>query len=182
MYWKEKQTLQVLRREFAAKLHEQEVSSYITESNIHEKITPELFEKESTTTGLMTPTSNLWKYQTFAPTLKRLFNDQYFHAKLAEIEPSNTESAHSFLQNRLKSKSDFRVTKRLMVEDFLNEMIGSGDERSQFTELVKDVSEHFEKLDGFQDLKEFYSNPYQLEQMIEESRVEFDESAIQPVA
>lgn len=129
LYWKEKQALQALRREFAAKLHEQEASCFITESNIHEKITPELFEKESTTTGLTTPTSNLWKYQIFAPTLKRLLNDEYFHAKLAEIEPSNTESANSFLQNRLKSKSDYRVAKRLIVEDFLNEMIGSGVEK-----------------------------------------------------
>lgn len=53
--------------------------------------------------------------------------------------------------------------------------------RSQFADLVKDVSDHFEKLDGFQEVKEYYSNPNQLEQMIEESRVELDEATIQPV-
>jgi hypothetical protein len=42
----------------------------------------------------------------------------------------------SALEKRLRTKQEVGLTRRLWVEDFLDPMIGSGEERAQYKELV----------------------------------------------
>jgi hypothetical protein len=123
-----------------------EADAWIAADNIDSRITDDLFAKESASTGYVTKYSNLWKYQVFTPKLERLLSEE-FQDKLY----SNTA-----LMDRLKTKAQFRIAKRVVVEDFLSQIIGTGAERSDFKELVNDISQTFEKLEGFENMKELY--------------------------
>lgn len=146
LLWEEKQAQRKERQQRALEDLKSEASAWITSENIDSRITDELFAKESATTGYVTKYSNLWKYQVFTPKLERLLSEE-FQDKLF----SNTA-----LMDRLKTKAQFRIAKRVVVEDFLNQIIGTGDERSNFKELVNDISNTFEKLEGFEGMKELY--------------------------
>lgn len=84
----------------------------------------------------------------FTPKLQRLLSDD-FQEKL-----QNSTS----MMDRLKSKGQYRIAKRIVVEDFLDQIIGTGAERSDFKGLVSDLSTSFEKLEGFNEIKHFYED------------------------
>ena len=55
----------------------------------------------------------------------------------------------SSLSERLEFRGQVRSSRKLMVQDFLNPMIGTGAERSEYDDLVKDFTEMFESEDAF---------------------------------
>ncbi len=146
MLWEAKQQQKKSREQRALDDLKSESEAWITPDNIDNRITDDLFAKESASTGYVTKYSNFWKYQVFTPKLERLLSEE-FQDKLY----SNTA-----LMDRLKTKAQFRIAKRVVVEDFLSQIIGTGEERANFKELVHDVSQTFEKLDGFEGMQELY--------------------------
>lgn len=136
----------------------EESSTWIRNDNIDSKITEDLFATP-TTTGLVTKYSQFWHYQVFTPDLTRLMSPEVM-------------DAHSVtsLEDRMKFKGESRLTKKLMVEDFLGQMIGSGKEREEFSELVDQFSKQFEKMEAFSDVDKYYD--YLLDSQNEEENGE----------
>ena len=149
LLWEEQQELKNIRKNRLVNDLQSESSAWITSADqIDSRITEDLFSKEAGSTGYVTKYSNLWKYQVFTPKLKRLLSDD-FQEKLQNS---------TAMMDRLKAKGQYRIAKRVVVEDFLDQIIGTGAERANFKGLVSDISSSFEKLEGFDEIKQFYED------------------------
>ncbi|KAJ1417693.1 hypothetical protein B484DRAFT_453887 [Ochromonadaceae sp. CCMP2298] len=126
LIWDEKQDRQQKRYERVVTALHREKSAWITATNVDNKITPDLFETEATT-GLSTRYSGHWRFQALSHEyqLERVFHPERY-----------ARTDVSALERRLRTKQEVGLTRRLWVEDFLDPMIGSGEERAKYKELV----------------------------------------------
>lgn len=113
--------------------------AWVTSSNIDEKITSDLF-KHFTTTGIVTPTSQYWKYRT----LTFHWNRTYGPELLAFLQG---EQEIDHIQRNLQS----RMHERDLVEDLLKPMISSGKTRAQYKQLVDEFVNAVGDAHGFDD-------------------------------
>ena len=51
---------------------------------------------------------------------------------------------------RINNASQIGFAKKLMVQDFIEPMIGTGDERDSFKDLVDEYTQRFDSLDFFE--------------------------------
>ena len=122
-------------------MEEQKV--WITLDNIDSKITSSLFEKQSTT-GIVKKDSNLWKLQLVTLDLDRVMGPE-----------TQAEFRMSTLQERLNYRGQIKSAKRLMVEDFLNPLVGTGEDRSKFKDLVESFSDKFNSANAFDEYEAY---------------------------
>jgi hypothetical protein len=128
------------KKKYEALAHQnlvQESQTWIAPQDISSRITEDLFETPSATTGIITPTSNYWKYQIFTPKFERLMSSE-------DADPFGTQAGW-----KSTIKSDYRVTKKIIVDDFLHQLIGSGKERAEFKQLSKDMNAIIASKGGF---------------------------------
>jgi hypothetical protein len=139
--WEEVQAEKKRKLDLAMKDAKEESTNYITPKNYRQLIDDALFTKVPTTTGIVTPFSQYWRYEVFTPKLERLLSSSF------------QEQLRSMSESRVRTKLDgqFRVRKRTLVEDFLNQMIGSGSDRADYEEIVKAATEYFEEQGAFDD-------------------------------
>lgn len=140
--WEARKATEQARIQQALTDLQQESENYITASNVNERITADLFGKFPATTGIVTPHSNHWRYEVFTPKVQRL------------LSPSFREEFEMMTHSRIKAKmaGQSRVTKRMLTEEFLNDMIGTGEDRDKFQELVKAAAEEYDKRGAFVDV------------------------------
>ena len=62
------------------------------------------------------------------------------------------------LSDRLSQRGQVRSSKRLIVQDFLDPMIGTGKDRARYKELVDKFSTEFEELGALSWVDEYYAN------------------------
>jgi hypothetical protein len=142
--WEESRAKLNRQRQAAMKDLTEESENWITPENKHLYITPEFFTRHPTTTGIVTPFSDYWRYEVFVPSLKRLMSD-HFVDKLQKTSNEEMISRH---------QGQVRVAKRVVVESFLNSVIDNPEDRAQFKTLVArttrqlDVTGAFDELDA----------------------------------
>lgn len=136
-----------------------EKDSWITKENIDAKITDSLFEKQ-TTTGIVTKTSDLWRLQVISVDLDRVMSPE-----LANEYTGQT------LSDRLSRRGQFREAKKLYVQDILNPMIGSGEERANFKQLVEEFTATLDKAEAFEAF-DFYNQTVSVLCMLSSRRIE----------
>eukprot|EP01038_Epipyxis_sp_PR26KG_P008939 gene8939-12054_t len=117
---------------------EKEAPFWINENNIDEKINAALFATPSTT-GIVTRYSQHYKYFCRTTSLKKILED----ARLDRPIQHNSFDA----KNNLLGQVNFQ--KRMLAEEFLNGVIGSGSDRQKYKELLKEVMEIDKKSDLF---------------------------------
>lgn len=142
--WEEDQAKKRRQRQAAMNDLIEESKYWITPENKNQLITPELFAKTPTTTGIVTPTSNYWRYEVFVPSLKRLLSN---HFRESMMNMSNKE----LLQ---RHEGQGRVAKRALVETFLNDMIESSVDRANFRELVQNTVDDMEHTGTFETINQ----------------------------
>lgn len=103
---------------------EAESSVWITPENVDTKINEDLFSAPATT-GLVTNESKHWRYQLLTIQLKRLMSQEYL-----------SEAAGSSLADRLQQRGQLKSVRKMLVEEFLAPMIGSGAERANYQEIL----------------------------------------------
>jgi hypothetical protein len=62
----------------------------------------------------------------------------------------------SSLSDRLHFRGQAKSAKKLMVHDFLEPIIGTGEERSKYKEIVDKFSTQFEKMNAFEGVDWFF--------------------------
>jgi hypothetical protein len=99
------------------------------------KITEDLFEAPATT-GILTRDSKHWRYHLLTIQLKRMLSPEYV---------SESSASGSSLADRLQQRGQAKSVKRLMLEDFIEPMIGSGQERANYQEIIDKFAEKMEE-------------------------------------
>jgi hypothetical protein len=123
-----KNELYYKRLEEIRKWHEEESKHYISPDNINEKITANLFRSDATSTGLTNKYSDLWRYQVIAPSLKRFRKDSMFMSHIGK----------DYNQPDMKKAED-QTELKMQITDWVNEMIGTGEDRSKFDFYVSEL-------------------------------------------
>jgi hypothetical protein len=104
---------------------ENEKSYWITLENMEEKITEDLFDGPKTT-GLVNKDSEHWRWQAHVINIKRYLDENYD----AEADASvNSIKAKSILRGEVISH------RNLVVQDFLEPIISTGEHRDKYDEL-----------------------------------------------
>ena len=125
----------------------EEKQTWITSKNLDMKINDDLFTKQATT-GLVTRTSQHWRWQIVPLSLQRLMSEEMKHEQQNE----------STLTDRLAQRGQVRSMKKLMVQDILDPMIGSGKDRARYKELVEKFSVQFDEMGALQWVDEYYAD------------------------
>jgi hypothetical protein len=141
--WEESRAKLNRQRQAAMKDLTEESENWITPENKHLYITPEFFARHPTTTGIVTPFSDYWRYEVFVPSLKRLMSD-HFVDKLQKTSKDEMWARH---------QGQARVAKRVMVESFLNNVIDNPEDRAQFKTLVARTTRQLDVTGAFDDLE-----------------------------
>jgi hypothetical protein len=123
-----KNELYYKRLEEIRKWHEEESNHYISPENVHEKITANLFRSDATSTGLTNKYSDLWRYQVIAPSLERFRKDSMFMSHIGK----------DYNQPNMKKAED-QTDLKMQITDWVNEMIGTGEDRSKFDFYVSEL-------------------------------------------
>lgn len=116
-----------------------EQTTWITLDNIDSKITKELFDKEASTSGLLTRYSDHWRIYVESSNydlkkLKALCAEDYDKFDAMNVNQTDEKTLEDrFLKDNRKSK----LSSRLWVEDFVEDMITTGEERAQFQDIMK---------------------------------------------
>lgn len=123
---------------------EEEQTNWVTRENMDSKINAALFATPCTT-GLVTKNSHLWRLHTITMNINREIS-----AELKEeySDVGDQASVKSALQLKLDSKA--------YVHDFLEPMIGTGEDRANMKQLVREFSQSFAGLDANDDRFDFY--------------------------
>ena len=108
----------------ARKLHSEEAQHYVTMENLDEILKTELFESKPSSTGLSFGHSKYWQYQVVTNSLFRLNNE----------EPDEKGWANRPFDE---------AANRTMVMDYLNSMVGTGEDREKFEEHVQRVVDQY---------------------------------------
>lgn len=100
------------------------------------KITEELFGDEPATTGLKNKYSDFWRthVRSMAYRMEVDFNPERY-------PPTKAVSA---LEERLLRSQETRFTKRRIVEEFVDDMVSSGEDRERFKEYVDKFYDAFD--------------------------------------
>ena len=125
---------------------EAEKATWITPENLESRITEDLFAKQATT-GIVTRTSQHWRWQIVPLNLQRLMSEEF-----------RGEPTESTLTDRLAQRGQVRSTKKLIVQDILDPMIGSGKDRARYKELVDKFSVQFEEMGALRWVDEYYAD------------------------
>lgn len=157
LLWEEHQALQKKREDLAVKDLIEESSTWITKDNIETKITDALFDVPGANTGLSTVWREHWNFQTFVPSIRRMFTDLDARTKSSSL-------AERFAGRSRDLEGDKLLMRRIYVEEFLNSSIESGEERAKFKDLVEDFSRSFEEHGAFDDLDEGLEANYDVAQ------------------
>ncbi len=88
-----------------------ESAAWITLANLDSKITPALFAQPATT-GLITRTSDLWRYQVVTHSLHRVVNGELYQ----DLVPRDGK-------DRLQGNAPVETVKSQLVRDFLEPMV-----------------------------------------------------------
>lgn len=107
----------------AARDLEEESKHWITLDNMDQKITEKLFEKP-TTTGLTSVSSDLWRHHCYNITLGRLDHMDAMPKTAMDV--------------KRQFHADLAVDKRMQAEEYLNTIIGKGEDRAKFAEYLND--------------------------------------------
>jgi len=116
-----------------------EQTTWITLDNINSKITKELFDKEASTSGLLTRYSDHWRIYVESSNydlkkLKAWCAEEYDKFDAMNVNQTDeTTLEDRFSKDSRKSK----LTNRLWVEDFVEGMITTGEDRAQFQDIIK---------------------------------------------
>jgi hypothetical protein len=109
----------------------QESEYWLTPDNIDSIITEEFFEKPSSS-GLLFKDSEHWRYALHTLKVKR-YQDN-----------TSSEMRGSSLSDRMDRLAELRSTRRLMAQEFLEPMIGTGAERARYNEILAETNEIFQ--------------------------------------
>lgn len=140
-----------------------EQTTWITLDNIDSKITKELFDKEASTSGLLTRYSDHWRIYVESSNydlkkLKALCAEDYDKFDAMNVNQTDEKTLEDrFLKDNRKSK----LSSRLWVEDFVEDMITTGEERAQFQDIMKAYMKemrHYELEEMPDDSDEEYSS------------------------
>ena len=127
---------------------EEEKDCWITPKNANILINADLFV-DPATTGIKSDDSDEWRYAAYSINIDRMGSDI----------TANRISNYETLQGRVGLKAEAKFTKRLVVEDFLDHLIGSGEERSEYKDLVsKYLATLDEDLGAMDSIDESYSD------------------------
>jgi hypothetical protein len=125
--------------------YEIEAKHWVTKENLDSKICPALFEIPATT-GLSTRYSELWRWQLLTTQTKR------------EMSPElKSQFGASSLKERLNLRAQARSQRHLILHDMIKPMVGSGEERARYGELVDELEEHLADLEAEDDLDEYFA-------------------------
>lgn len=131
--------------ELAEALRE-ESATWITYENMDTKIVEELFAKPATT-GLVTGESRHWRHHLMTINLRRVVSPEF----VAE------NAGSSSLADRLQQRGQLKSVKRMLVEDFLEPLIGTGEERANYQEILDKFAKEFADLDVIdEDLNSYF--------------------------
>mmetsp|Transcript_34614 Transcript_34614/g.32975 ORF Transcript_34614/g.32975 Transcript_34614/m.32975 type:complete len:307 (-) Transcript_34614:113-1033(-) len=111
----------------------EEKDQWITNDNLNFKVTDNLFE-QPTTTGLVTRSSNLYRFQVIPMSMQRMMSNH-----------GGSDSTENGLKERLEEKGQLATAKKLMVAEFLETMIGTGAERNKYEEYVESFSKMYDE-------------------------------------
>lgn len=142
--WKEKaDAKQQKRYEALVKDLTAESKVWITEDNLTSLITADLFAAPATT-GLTTKTSDFWRYHTQSLKTRRLQmmanEDNDYYASNALKDSLNMG------EMELATKK-YQAGYKLQTHEFLNSMVATGEDRSQFRSYVDKFSKLMEDAD-----------------------------------
>jgi hypothetical protein len=84
--------------------------------NIDERINQDLFKTQAST-GIATKLNEFWRYQLISTKFNRVMSDEMIKDCMGDTPLS-----------KQKQMGQTRVSKELMVQDFLNPMIGTGED------------------------------------------------------
>jgi hypothetical protein len=118
---------------------------WITRAQIETKITEDLFSSQATT-GLVTRHSEHWRWQMVPMNIQRMMSPE-----------CRVESSGSHLTDRLAQRGQVRSMKKLIVQDILEPMIGTGSDRARYKELVDKFSKQFETMGAFNYVDDYYA-------------------------
>ena len=107
----------------------EEKEFWITKDNLETLITPELFDEPSTT-GIVTRRSEYWRWTSAYPNLRRML-----------MEASEDDEKYETLEADLQAFRDGDPLNTTGAHDFLNEIIGSGEDRAKYDTLLKQYLE-----------------------------------------
>ena len=124
----------------------EESATWITYENMDSRIVEELFAKPATT-GLVTGESRHWRHHLMTINLRRVVSPEF----VAE------NAGSSSLADRLQQRGQLKSVKRMLVEDFLEPLIGTGEERANYQEILDKFAKEFADLDvGDEDLDSYF--------------------------
>lgn len=110
----------------------EESRAWITRDKIETHIVEDLFENPATT-GIVDKRSELWRIIAH-PTDPR--SD-------AEVGGFNDDPSQLGLSQRLSNRGQVHVMKKMVVQEFLSQLIGNGKDRAEFDEWVEKFSTEF---------------------------------------
>jgi hypothetical protein len=127
-----------------AKSYEEESKHWLTPENLETQITEDLFDTPSTT-GIRFKDSEYWRYSVNTLKLKRFtaIQDQY------------SDMSGTSLADRVEYLAELRSNRKLIIQDFLDPMIGTGDERSKYQEILDNMTDNvFNDGSAFEDFED----------------------------
>ena len=109
-----------------AATYTEERDHWLTAESIDEVITEQFFDAPNST-GLRFLDSEHWRYAVHTLKIKR-------------FQDGETEDMREFtLSERLDHLADMRANKKLIVHDFLDPLIGNGEQRAQYNEILEET-------------------------------------------
>ncbi len=144
----EKDAIQKQRYQIALDDLEEESKTWITTENIDEKITPELFANPATT-GLLSKFSDNWRYSCTTEDLDRML--------ASGALDKNSENS---ISDKFNYKAGFQFVQKSIVSDLLNQMIGTGEERAQYKELVDNYVKILGDMDAFEETRDGFDEVF----------------------
>lgn len=146
---------------------EKESQYWLSAEDVDAQITEEFFDQPSTT-GLLMKDSEHWRYQVETIKLKR------FDAKHEEEGDEDLVAAgaafHNFRDNGTWTEQDYRNAyrkknqlegHRAIAQDFLESMIGTGEERAQYRKLLQEMEMRLEYMPEEGDLAKYTDYPHE---------------------
>lgn len=141
---------------------EEESKVWVTKDNVDDLITEKLFDSPATT-GILTKDSESWRHNAMSTDLNRMISSDLYNELVIKNQSINS---------RAEWKGRARFTKRMMAEDFLNQMVGTGEERSQFSGLVKNFTDTMDDMEGFEQVDDYFEYLYDCMQVEEQMAVD----------
>ena len=117
---------------------EAESKYWLTPDNYKERITEDLFKKPCST-GVVDPSSDLWRHYIKAYSLNRLLQQVW-----ADPAEGDTDS----LQMRLEKRAHKTTLREEGIRSLLNGMIATGHDRARYQEFVEQFSAFQERTEG----------------------------------